>query len=307
MPPSIDHSQALLISHPDVEGSYVKTNPTDQLLPRIAKLGVRGDSLQVTAVNVLATASFIVSGGTADASPTTYETTARVFPLRRIATKVEVDGASAQNVSQINDVMEQQIQAKMIAMWNAVSDGLINGSGSDPAPAGLVTLAAENGNSFSNGGANLSLAKLDTMISLVRPWDGDTPRAFVMNRGRYAKLTALTHAAGFDLTFMPDRILGKPVAHYMGIPILVSDFITDAETDTTTSVYLVVLGTREGEPQLGGLVWCYNQDTGPGIRVDGPHRSSGATDILFATLELNICFASKSIGSVLRLSSVGLT
>ena len=304
---SIDRAQAILISHPEVLGSYLKTNPSDQLLPRIAKMGVRGDSLQVASVLALATAPFIVSGGTSDASATTYDGSARVFPLRRIAAKVEVNGDIAQNVSMINDVMEQQIQAKMIALWNAVGDGLINGSGSDPAPAGLMTLAAENSNSSSNGGSNLSLAALDAMISLVRPWDGDTPRAFVMNSGRYAKLTALTHAAGFDLTFLPDRSLGKPVAHYMGIPILVSDFIGDAEAGSKTSVFLVVLGTREGEPQLGGLVWYYNQDTGPGIRVDGPHRSSGSTDLLFSTLELNIGFASLSVGSVLRLSSVGLT
>ncbi len=67
------------------------------------------------------------------------------------------------------------------------------------------------------------------------------------------------------------------------------------------------IGRRRVHPQLDGLVWCYNLDTGPGIRADGPHRSSGATDLLFATLELNIAFASQSIGSVLPLSSVGLS
>jgi len=303
---SISRPQALMISHADVLGSFMVGNTTDQLLPRIPKLAIRGDALQLAVVDTLATASFISSGGTADASETTYETDARSFPLRRIATKVEVNGDIAQNVSMINDVFEQQIQAKMIAMWNTVGDKLINGTGSDPQPAGLVTLGAENTLSFSNATANLSFANLDTMISLFSPWDGDTPRAFVMNSGRYKKLSALAHAAGFDLTIMPDRILGKPLAHYMGIPILVSDFITDTETSTTTSVYLVCLGTREGEPQFGGLVWGYNEDTGPGIRVDGPHRTSGTTDLLFATLELNICFASQSIGSVLRLSSVGL-
>ena len=152
-----------------------------------------------------------------------------------------------------------------------------------------------------------TLAKLDEMIRLLRPWDGDTQRAFVMNRGRYAKFVALCHAAGFDPAIVPDRILGKPLAHYMGVPVLVSDFITDTETLVTTSVYLACLGTREGEPQFGGLVWFYNRDTGPGIRVDGPHRTSGTTDLLFSTLELNIGFASLSTGSVLRMSSVGLS
>jgi hypothetical protein len=90
----------------------------------------------------------------------------------------------------------------------------------------------------------------------------------------------------------------------MGVPVLVSDFITDTESTNKTSVYLVILGSRDGEAQFGGLVWFYNQDTGAGVRVDGPHRTSGATDVLFASLELNIGFASLSTGSVLRLSTI---
>jgi hypothetical protein len=38
--------------------------------------------------------------------------------------------------------------------------------------------------------------------------------------------------------------------------------------------------------------------------VDGPHRNSSTTDILFATLELNIGFASLSTGAVYRLSNI---
>jgi hypothetical protein len=51
-------------------------------------------------------------------------------------------------------------------------------------------------------------------------------------------------------------------------------------------------------------VWFHNEDTGPGIRADGPMRSSGTTDLLFATLELNIGFASMSTGSVFRASNI---
>ena len=98
-----------------------------------------------------------------------------------------------------------------------------------------------------------------------------------MNRGQFTRISAAAHASGFDLQILPDPVLGKPVAHYMGVPLLVSDFITDTETTTKTSIYLVYLGRREGEPQFGGLVWFYNGDTGPGIRVDGPMRTSGTT------------------------------
>ena len=42
---SVDKSQALLVSHAQVLGAYVGSYPTDQLLPRIPKMMVRGDSL----------------------------------------------------------------------------------------------------------------------------------------------------------------------------------------------------------------------------------------------------------------------
>jgi hypothetical protein len=132
---SISRTQALTISHADVLGSYIKTLETDQLLPRIPKMAVRGDSLQVADVATLATASFVTSGGTADASATDYDTPARSYPLRRVPTRVEVNGDIAQNVSMINDVFEQQIEAKMIAMWSAVGSKLIYGTGVDPEPA----------------------------------------------------------------------------------------------------------------------------------------------------------------------------
>ena len=297
---SITRAQALLISSADVLGSYIKTNNVDQLLPRVPKMAVKGDSLQVAAVNVLATAPFISSGGTADASESTYDANARSFPLRRIAAKVELNGDIAQNVSMINDVFEQQIQAKMVAMWNNVGDSLINGTGVDPFPSGLATLASTT----TVAAGVLTLAMLDAMIALVRPWDGDTPRAFVMNSSQYLKLIGLAHTAGFDLPCKPDPILGKPVLHYAGIPVLISDWITNTEGGSKTSVYLVILGPREGDPQFGGLVWCYNSETGAGIRVDGPHRTSGTTDLLFATLDLNIAFASLSTGAVVRTSTI---
>lgn len=306
---SVSKAQALLLSHPQVLGAYLENNNTDQLLPRIPKMMIRGDSLQCTKVDTLATAGFIASGGTADASATTYVGTAREFELRRIAAKVEVTGDVAQNVSMINDVFEQQIQAKMIAMWNAVSEQLIVGPGAADDPDGLVTLAAEYtaGVIDPAAGANtpLTLGDLDRMIELLFPWDGGTPRAFVMNRGQYRKWTGLCHTAGFHPEVRPDPILGLPVAHYMGIPVLVSDWIPDDDSpNTTTSIYLVILGAREDEPQLGGLVWFYNEDTGAGIRVDGPHRTSSTTDLLYADLELNMGFATLSTGSVVRLKEV---
>ncbi len=305
---SVSKAQALLLSHPQVLGAYVVNNPTDQLLPRLPKIAVRGDSLQVTQVDVLATAAFITSGGNADASETTYVTPARKFDLRRMATKVEVTGEVAQNVSMVNDVFQQQIEAKMLAMWNTVGEKLIYGTGVDPEPAGLQALSGEYAAGVlqpaAGAGTPFALQDLDRLIETVFPWDGGLPRAFVMNRLQYRRFAGLCHAAGFTPATLPDPILGAPLLHYLGVPILVSDFILNTETANTTSIYLVVLGPRDDEPQLGGLVWFYNEDTGAGIRVDGPHRTSGAADMLYSDLELNMGFATLGVGSVARLKDI---
>jgi len=301
---SVTKAQAQLLSHPQVLGAYVETAKTDQLLPRVPKMMIRGDSLQCTEVDALATASFISSGGMADDSATTYQATARKFETRRIAAKVEVTGDIAQNVSMVNDVFEQQIQAKMLAMWSTVGEKLIYGTGTDPEPSGLQTLASENPAGLLTAGASLTLAHLDSMIESMSPWDGGQPRVFVMNKGQYSALAALCHAAGFTTPMQPDPILGLPVAHYMRVAVLVSDYIIDTEDTDKTSIYLVHLGPREDEPQLGGFVWFYNEDTGAGIRVDGPHRTSATADLLYADLEINIGFASLSSGSVLRLQQI---
>ena len=255
-------------------------------------------------MDTLAGAGFIESGDPVDDTATSYQATARKFEFRRVAGKVRVPGDVAQNVSMINDVFEQQIQAKMLAMWKAVSTYVIYGDDTDPEPAGLQTLASENSSSWSAAGGALTLALLDEMIERMSPWDGGQPRAFVMNKGRYRAFAGLCHAAGFTPPFQPDPILGLPVAHYMGVPVLASDFITDTENTDKTSVYLVHLGPREDEPQLGGLVWFYNEDTGAGIRVDGPHRTSATADELYADLEINLGFASLSTDSVLRLEQL---
>jgi hypothetical protein len=302
---SVSRAQALQLSHPQVLPSYLGQNNTDQLLARIPKMMVVGDSLQCTEIDTLGPAAFIDSGGTANDVATSYQIPARKFELRRIAAKVVVDGDIAQNVSMINDIFEQQIQAKQISVWNTVGEQLISGDDVSPNPAGLEFFAAEHPDGVQSAGNNpITLAMLDDMIELVRPWDGSQLRAFVMNRGQYAKVCQAARDKGFQLPCIADAILGRKLVHFLGVPLLISDWITDTEPNDTTSVYLVHLGEREGEPQLGGLVWFYNEDTGPGIRVDGPHRTSSTADQLYCDLDLNIGFATLSTGSVLRLSDI---
>jgi hypothetical protein len=130
-----------------------------------------------------------------------------------------------------------------------------------------------------------------------------------MNSSQYTHLLGLARAAGFTLDYAPDPILGRSLATYGGVSILVSNFIPNDEGagNDETSIYFVHMGTRDGDNLLGGLVWFYSEDTGPGIRVDGPHRTSQATDTIFADLEINIGFASLSANAVLGMRQIAAT
>src|SRR5262245_18223185 len=136
---SISLTQALEISTASIYGAYLKTRQSDQLYVRVPKVPVNGDALQVAAVNTLATAAFIATGADVDVTAKTYDGSACTFSLRRIAARVDNDAFIALNVSQKSDVFQQQILAKKIAIWNAVGDMLINGTGSSPQPSGLIT------------------------------------------------------------------------------------------------------------------------------------------------------------------------
>jgi len=290
-------------SRSDGLGHLPTSSATEQLLPRIRKVGLRFVP-KSPAVQGQAPTADSQARGRPDSS--TEEVAARQILCGRITARIEVAGDLRENEPIIKEIFEGQIDRKVAEMWNAVRDQLVYGPGVSPHLSGLVVLGGENPRSFSNGGGDLSLASLDALIERSLPAGVGMTLAFVMNSGRFQRLESLAQGAGLDLAISPDPVLGERIAHYKGIPILVTDAISDTETGATTSVYLVRLGTSAGAPQVAELAWCYNADQGPGIQVDGPRWDPEVPDLLCATLELCIGFASKSNGSVLRLSDVGL-
>jgi hypothetical protein len=296
---------------PDGLYPYVRTLENDQLTPRLTAtaIPIHGDSLQIPAILGLTLPAYTLAGDTIDSLATEYEATARRYFLRNIRAQVQVSGKVAQAVSDSRgvDLFRSQIDAKMLGMWSSVGSRVLYGTDVDPQPAGLITLADQNPNGLIDAsGAASSLTTLDNMIELMSPVDGGSPLAFVMNSRQFKRMTSLACSLGCGFQFMPDPVLGRNLLHYMGIPLLRSDYILNTEeaTSNRTSIYLVYLGARPQEPLLGGLVWFYKEDIGLPIQVSPPARSSDPIDVMYCDLELIHGLASLSKNAVLRTRNI---
>ena len=98
-------------------------------------------------------------------------------------------------------------------------------------------------------GATLTLAKLDEVIDLVK---GGRPDLLLMSKRTRRTLNGLARTTG---TFLQtDRNeFGQMVQFYDGIPIGVSDYISDAKTVGTSTDCSTVYAMQFGEGALAGL------------------------------------------------------
>ncbi len=95
----------------------------------------------------------------------------------------------------------------------------------------------------------LTLDRLDAMIDQVEA--DDSQKHLIMNKTMRRKLTSLMRASGSGVLPTMATEFGRQVSMYGGIPIIVNDFITNAEayndattwaSSTATTIFCVVFG-----------------------------------------------------------------
>ena len=116
-------------------------------------------------------------------------------------------------------------------------------------------MAMDDGNVDGPGTAEteLTLDRLDAMKDQV---EGGEPEVLVMNKTMRRKLTSLSRSASVSGVLMDTvEMFGHQVTRYDGIPIVINDFITNAEayndsstwpSSTSTSIFALRLG-RENQ------------------------------------------------------------
>jgi len=114
-------------------------------------------------------------------------------------------------------------------------------------------MAMDDGNIDGPGTAETELTqdRLDAMIDMV---EGGLPDALVMNKTMRRKLTALSRVAGSGVVMGNIEMFGHKVRTYDEIPILINDFVTNAEvyndsgtwpSSTATTIFALKFGKEK--------------------------------------------------------------
>ena len=232
--------------------TIVKESPVLQVLPFIE---VVGNGLTYNRENAAPTAAFYSVGDTwAESTPTFTQATAT---LRILGGDADVDNYLRATRSNVQDLEAAVVQLKAKAVRAKFEDTFVNGDVSADGDSfdGIDRLTtAGQVVSMGANGATLTLDKVDELIDKVV--DGK-PHMLLMSRRSRRKLTALSRASSSGLLVSDRNEFGMMLDYYDGVPIGVSDHITDDNRVGTSTDTSAIYALQFGEGAVAGL-------TGPG-------------------------------------------
>jgi len=245
--------------HTGVFETITKDGPLLQLLPFMVVLG---NALTYNRENVAATAAFrSVGAAWTEDTPTLTQVTAT---LKIIGGDADVDNFLRATRGNLQDLDAEIITLKALAVRRLLEDTFINGDeGVNPDAfdgIDLLTPTAQTVTNGANGGA-LTLALLDELIDKIR---GGAPDMLLMSRRSRRQINVLARASG---TFLETDILqfGTWVQRYNGIPIVINDYISDAQVVGTSGDASTIHAVRLGPDALMGIAAGQGDDDPNGI------------------------------------------
>lgn len=274
----------------------------DDLFSVLPFTQVNGKAYVYNRENALGGADFLDPNDPVNEGAATF--TEVVAKLRILAGDVDVDKFLQSTMGDTNDQMAVQIAKKAKSVARAFHQELATGDVTSNAKGfdGLPKLAVEAGGTQTvsagvNGGA-LTLAMLDELCDAV-PNGADV---LVMRRGTIRAFRTLLRATyGTDAVMQQGKNFdGRPMLTHNGIPVIMNEFLSGAETQgsnaNTASVYALRLNEMDG---LHGIYGGGNA----GIVVEniGTVQNKDATRI---RLKWYTGVALKSTRSIARLKGV---
>ena len=219
-----------------------------QVLPFIE---IVGNGLTYNRENTAPSADFYDVGDTwTESTPTFTQLTA---VLKILGGDADVDNFLKATRSNIQDLEAAVVQLKAKAVQQKFDDTFINGDTAVDAKSfdGIdkLTPGGQTASMGTNGGT-LTLEKLDELIDTVK---GGKPHILVMSKRSRRKLSSLSRATGSGLLETDRNQFGQMAQYYDGIPVGVSDWISDAQTVGTSTDCSTIYGVQVGEGGLAGL------------------------------------------------------
>ena len=227
--------------------TIVQDSPILQMLPFIE---ITGNGLTYNRENTNPNATFFDVGDTwTEGTPTfTQITTA----LKIVGGDADIDNYLLQTRSNVQDLQAAVIRLRAKAVQQKFEDTFLNGDTAVDAKSfdGIDKLTTgSQALSMGVNGATPTLAKLDELIDQVK---GGPPAMLLMSKRSRRTLNGLARTTG-SLLQADRNEFGQMVQFYDGVPVAVSDYISDAKTVGSSSDCSTIYAMQLGEGAVAGL------------------------------------------------------
>jgi hypothetical protein len=227
--------------------TIIKDSPVLQRLPFIE---IVGNGLTYNRENAAPTAAFFDVGDTWTESTPTF--TQLTVTLKIMGGDADIDNFLIATRSNLQDLEAAVVQLKAKAVRQLFETTFITGDVTVNTKSfdGLDRLT-DAGQSISMGvnGGSLTLDKVDELIDEVQ---GGKPDMLLVSRRSRRLLTKLARNSGSLLETDRDEF-GQMLAFYDGIPLGVSDYISDTQTVGSSTDCSTIYAFQMGEGALAGL------------------------------------------------------
>lgn len=227
--------------------TIIKDSPVLQRLPFIE---IAGNGLTYNRENAAPTVSFFDVGDTWTESTPTF--TQLTVSLKIMGGDADIDNFLLATRSNLQDLEAAVVQFKAKAVRQLFEQTFVTGDATaNPKSFDGLDKLCDPTQAVSMGanGAALNLDKLDELIDAVK---GGKPDLLVMSRRSRRSVNKLARTSGSFLEADRDEF-GQMLQFYDGIPIGVSDYISDAQTVGTSTDCSVIYAFQMGEGALSGL------------------------------------------------------
>ncbi|GIW09050.1 MAG: hypothetical protein KatS3mg061_0107 [Dehalococcoidia bacterium] len=236
--------------------TIVKESP---ILSRLPFISVLGNGLTYNRESTMAAADFYDVGDSWSESTPTF--TQHTATLKILGGDADIDNFLARTRGNLQDLVVTVIEQKAKAVAHAFEESFLYGdSVANPKQFdGLHRLVPASQQVHQGSGttpAPLSLANVDTLLDLIRP---GKPDLLLMSRRTRRLISQYARSANSPVV-ISSSAFGEMVATYNGIPIAVSDFLSDSESlsggayaGKTGGTASSIFALKFGEDALAGL------------------------------------------------------
>jgi len=227
--------------------TIIKDSPVLQRLPFIE---IVGNGLTYNRENAAPSADFFDVGDTWTESTPTF--TQQTVALKIMGGDADIDNFLIATRSNVQDIETAVVQLKAKAVQQLFEQTFITGDETtNPKEFDGLDELCDPAQTISMGvnGGSLTLDKLDELIDAVK---GGKPEILLMSRRSRRILNKLARSSGSFLEAERDEF-GQMLQFYDGIPVGVSDYISDAQTVGTSTDCSTIYAFQMGEGALVGL------------------------------------------------------